>query len=149
MKRISVLATAVVLVWLGGGIALAQNGYDLFQQALVKERAEGDIEGALELYQRIVREHGGDRSLAARVLVQMARCYETLGRPEARDAYQRVLREYAEQAEPVGVARARLAALDPPRSPADPSTMVVRRLWESPSADYFGGPSPTVATSRT
>ena len=110
MRRISVLAAAVVLVTLGGGVALAQNGHDLFQQALVKERAEGDLEAAIELYQRIVTEHAEDRALVAKALAQLAECYEKLGEPGAQEIYQRVLRDYADQRDVARQAQDRLDA---------------------------------------
>ena len=65
MKRVSL---SIVMLWLlsfGAVGALAQDGYDLFQQALVKERVEGDLAGAIELLERIAEEHGEDRSLVA------------------------------------------------------------------------------------
>jgi tetratricopeptide (TPR) repeat protein len=57
----------------------AESGADLFQKALVKERAAGNLEEAIQLYERVAREFRSDRALAARALVQAARCYEKLG----------------------------------------------------------------------
>ena len=54
--------------WLGT-VILAQSGNDLFQQALVKERTEGNLPEAIKLYQTIVDKHGSDRKLAAKSLV--------------------------------------------------------------------------------
>jgi Tol biopolymer transport system component len=115
-----------------------QSGHDLFQQALVKERAEGDLQEAIDLYDRIVRDFPEDHALAAKALVQMGQCYEKLGKAEARKAYERVIRDYADQAEPLQVARARLAALTHPPH----SDMTVRRLWTDPMADTLGEVSP-------
>ena len=89
----------------------AQSGHDLFQQALVKERAEGKLQEAIDLYDRIVRDFPDDHALAAKALVQMGQCYEKLGKEGAKKAYERVVRDYADQAEPLQLARARLAAL--------------------------------------
>jgi Tol biopolymer transport system component len=115
-----------------------QSGHDLFQQALVKERAEGNLQEAIDLYDRIVRGFPGDHALAAKALVQMGQCYEKLGKAGAEKAYERVIREYADQAEPLQVARARLAALTrPPRH-----EMTVRRVWSDPMADTQGEISP-------
>ena len=33
-----------------------QNGYDLFQKALAKERGEGNLEEAISLYKKVVKE---------------------------------------------------------------------------------------------
>ena len=66
-------------------LALAQrSGNDLFQQALMKERSQGDLKGAIDIYQRIVKEFGSDRRLAARALLEMARCQEKQGGEQAR-----------------------------------------------------------------
>jgi Tol biopolymer transport system component len=89
----------------------AQSGYDLFQQALAKERGEGKLDEAIQLYQRIVRDFGKDHALAARALVQMGRDYEKLGRDEARKAYERVVRDFGDQREAAAEARARMASL--------------------------------------
>ena len=106
--RLCFLAMAATLVASG---AAAQSGHDLFQQALVKERAEGNLQEAIDLYERIAREFPDDHALAAKALVQMGQCYEKLGKSEAKKAYERVIRDYADQAEPLQVARTRLAAL--------------------------------------
>jgi len=111
MKAITVAAFALALTLLCSGPLLAQSGNDLYQQALVKERAEGDVQGAIELYQRIAREFAADRPLAAKALVQMGLCYEKLGLTEARQAYQEVIDGFPEQQGEVAVARERLALL--------------------------------------
>jgi Tol biopolymer transport system component len=129
------LMAAATVVALGGPV---QSGHDLFQQALVKERAEGDLQEAIDLYDRIVRDFPDDHALAAKALVQMGRCYEKLGKAEAKKAYERIIRDYADQAEPLQVARARLAALTRPPHPE----MTVRRVWSDPTADIEGEISP-------
>ncbi len=126
MKRLQILFAVLLIVALVGGVAFAQSGYDLFQKALAKERAEGKLEEAIQLYKQIVREHASDRTLAAKALVQMGRCYEKLGNVEAQKAYERVVREYADQPE-VTEARVRLAALTKPASST--TGVVVRQVW--------------------
>ncbi len=129
MKTLTVIMTVGALFALAAETAVAQNGYDLFQQALVKERADGDLQAAIELYQRIVREHSGDRVLAAKALVQLGRAYEVLGNKEAQQAYERVLRDYTDQHEQVALARNRLAALTRTATAAAKPEMTVRRVW--------------------
>ena len=135
---------AVVITALLGLVLIAQESpRELFERARLLEDSSQDLSDAVRLYGQVVEQAGGERALGATAQLRLGLLYARLGRTvEAQRAYERVLRDYAEQAEPVGIARVRLAALAQPRSPADPSTMVVRRLWESPSADYFGGPSP-------
>ena len=111
MKRFTVAVGLLMLMALGVGPATAQTGHDLFQQALLKERAEGELGEAIQLYERIVREFAADRTLAARALMQMGQCWEMLGSAEAEEAYQRVVRDFADQPDLVSQAEARLAAL--------------------------------------
>jgi Tol biopolymer transport system component len=144
MRTSTITVAAALLMALGTVPALAQSGHDLFQQALVKERADGDLRGAIELYERIVQEFSADRTLAATALVQMGECYEKLGSTEAERAYRRVLQDFADQAELVQQARTRLAALarraeGPPVADEGSGIMVRQVDWGeacgSPSAD--------------
>ena len=107
-----------------------------------QELVDGDLQAAIEQYKDIVARAGGHRAVAAKALLQMGYAYEKLGRSEARDAYERVLRDYADQADVAAQARARLAALTQPAGIADRSNMVVRRVWAGPGVDIQGMPTP-------
>ena len=111
MRKFRVAVFILSLTALGVGPATAQSGHDLFQQALLKERAEGELGAAIQLYEQIVRDFSADRELAARALVQIGQCWEKLGSAEAEEAYQRVVRDFADQPDLVAQAEARLAAL--------------------------------------
>ena len=95
----------------------------LLREALHKQQVQGDLPGAIKIYQQIVSARNGDRSVSGRALLELARCYEKLGQ-QAEAVYQRIVRDFADQ--PVAVqARARLAALRPAeRAPA----MTLRKL---------------------
>ncbi|MGD2123325.1 MAG: DPP IV N-terminal domain-containing protein [Gemmatimonadota bacterium] len=149
MKTITIALLTLSLTTICGEGVLAQSGNDLYQEALVKERVEGDLRGAIELYQRIASDFAGHRTLAANALVQMGLCYEKLGSEEAARAYQRVLQDYADQTEIVSRARERLAGLDRPQEEAEDASIVVRQIWggsfgDGPAGgpDGSGGPSP-------
>src|SRR6266852_56600 len=115
MKRILMLATVVLLLALGVGTTLAQSGYDLFQKALVKERAVGDVEEALRLYQRIVKEFGGNHALAAKAELRMGLLYDRLGRKaDAQRAYKAVVNQYADQTNEARQARAKIVVVAAP-----------------------------------
>ena len=116
-----------------------QSGYDLLQKALVAERAAGNLQQAIELYDRVVREFPQDRTLAARALVRMAECYQKLGDSRARAIYERVVREYGDQAEAATAARDRLREQEPKQAtvPGD------RLVWgPGREVDLFGTVSP-------
>ena len=86
------------------------------QAAQHAELVEGDLERAIRMYRDIARTQASNRSVAARALVYLGRAYEKLGDAQARAAYERVVREYGDQAEPVRVARERLRTFTASRS---------------------------------
>jgi len=84
-----------------------------FQAALQKEMVAGDLVGAIEEYRAIAERPGVDRGLAATALLRMAGCHEKLGEAQARETYQRIVTEFADQRTQVVEAQARLNALAP------------------------------------
>src|SRR5688500_14456338 len=107
-KKLSTLFAGCALAC----IALAaETGAELFQKAVTQERAAGNLEEAIKLYQRVAREFASDRPLAAKALVQAARCYEKLGQDKSIKLYEQVTREFADQREPAATARDRLTAI--------------------------------------
>jgi hypothetical protein len=113
---------------------------ELLGAALHQEEVEGNLERAIATYKKVLAEAGGNRALAARALVQIGQCYEKLGSAEARKAYERVLREYADQPESSKVARERLSALTAGGGGATGRTEVaMRRIWAAGENWPIGG----------
>jgi Tol biopolymer transport system component len=103
------------------------------QAAIKKEMVDGDLKGAIEQYMKIAQ--SGNRAAAARALVRMGQCQERLGEAEARKAYEKVVREYADQTEAAAEARARLVALGSPggdprlaREAGESATLIFRKI---------------------
>jgi hypothetical protein len=95
----------------------------LLREAIHKQQVEGDLPGAIKLYQQIVAAKSASRSVTARALLELAGCYEKLGQQSA-TVYQQIVRDFGDQ--PAAVqARARLAALRPP---APRAAMTMRKL---------------------
>jgi hypothetical protein len=69
---------------------------------------EGDLRKAIAQYQSIVDAYPADRPVVAMALVGMAEAYQKLGNAEAEKLYERLVRDYADQAEAVAIARTRL-----------------------------------------
>jgi len=127
----------------------------LLREALHKQQVQGDLPGAIKIYQQIVSATNTNRAVAARALLELAGCYEKLGQ-QAEAVYQRIVRDFGDQ--PVAVqARARLAALRPA---APTPAMTLRKLdvgediWEIRHTDgqravfltaELGAPSPSLA----
>jgi Tol biopolymer transport system component len=110
MKKMSILLVAAAFLFLGWATVSQQNARDLFQKALSKERAEGDLKGAIVLYQEAL-DSAKEQSLAAQAQLRIGMCYEKLGNAEAVKAYEAVLSRFPKEAEVVAEARARLTAL--------------------------------------
>ena len=110
----------------------AQSAHDLFQKALVAERADGDLRGAIALYDKALQLAAGDRRLMAQALLRMAECLEKLGQREAEPVYERIVREFADQSESAALARARLTIR---RGPAS-SRETVRQVATVGATDY-------------
>ena len=51
----------------------------LLREALHKQQVQGDLPGAIKIYQQIVSARNGDRSVSGRALLELAGCYEKLG----------------------------------------------------------------------
>jgi len=91
-------------------VILAQNGRDLYQQAVGKEQL-GNYEAAIKIYERIVGDFPRDRPLVAKALVHLGVCYENLRGAEARKYYEQVISKYGDQPDMAAEAHRRLNAL--------------------------------------
>jgi Tol biopolymer transport system component len=110
--RIRIVAIGILLLLTAAITAAMQNGNDLYQQGLARETA-GDIKGAIQVFERIVRDSSSNRTLAAKALLQLGRWSELVGQDQAQKYYGRVIREFADQTEAAAEAQRRLAALAP------------------------------------
>ncbi len=108
----------------------------LLEQAAKKELIDGDLKGAIETYQQILNLQGVPREVTAKTLLHLGQCYEKLGNVEARKAYERLVREFADQVAESKLARARLAALG-----TRDSAMRVRQVWAGPDEGLLGAPT--------
>jgi Tol biopolymer transport system component len=111
---VRLLATILAAALTFGSTAATQKpgqAEALLQKAAQKETVDGDLKAAIDLYKQALAAAGNNRAVAAKALVQMGECYEKQGNVEAQKAYQHVITSYADQAEAVARASARLVAL--------------------------------------
>ena len=135
--RASKLTLGTALFLLTVMVAPAQKGYDLFEQALVKERVENDLGEAIKIYERVVKDFSSNRPLVAKTLVQLGSAYEKQKDVQrARAVYGRVAAEFLTEADAVAKARERLAALDG-RPSNEGLTLRVAVTGDDASADAF------------
>ncbi|UCE40412.1 MAG: PD40 domain-containing protein [Candidatus Aminicenantes bacterium] len=106
-----------VIILLVGGSLLFSNLYqqetakELFEKAMYLEETKGDLEKAIAVYDRIVKEFPDGRVIAAKAQLQIGMCFEKLGIEEAQKAYQNVIDKYPEQTEAVNIAKEKLSLL--------------------------------------
>jgi len=102
---VTCLALLLTVLWLHAGSSNAKLN---FEKALLLEEANGQLQEAIALYQKVVTEAASDEALAAQAQLHVGMCYEKLATEEARKAYQAVVEKYPSQQEVVRVARERL-----------------------------------------
>jgi len=143
--HIGLIGAALLVVFLAASLAAGQKDdqAELALKAAIKaETVDGDLRGAIEQYKMIAALPGAGRATVATALLRMGQCYEKLGNAEARTAYERLVREFGDQAEQVQAARARLAALAGTPSRTAGTEMTIRRVWSGADVDSSGSPSP-------
>jgi Tol biopolymer transport system component len=141
MKKI-VMLVSLLLVVIATPKAVAQTGDELFQKGLQLEEVKGELEKAIEVYKNVISGYAPEKQLVAKSLLHLGKCYEKLGKSEARKAYERVVREFADQAEVAAEAQARLSVLARGAAGDHVKSMTARRIWAGSNMDDFGSPSP-------
>ncbi len=115
-KAVATVAAFLLLGWLSFA-ALSRAGQNihtpefLMGQALHEEQAEGNLESAIAYYRQVITASGTNRSIAARAQLHIGFCYERLKLPDALNAYNDVIDNYADQAAIVALASRRLRSL--------------------------------------
>jgi len=88
-----------------------ESAKELFEKAVYLEETKGDLEKAIAVYDRIVKEFRDERTIAAKAQLQIGICLEKLGMKEAEKAFQKVVDNYPDQTETVKAAREKLSLL--------------------------------------
>ncbi|MBP1768695.1 MAG: translocation protein TolB [Candidatus Aminicenantes bacterium] len=141
MKKLFTLFVMLVPLTMLGNILAQQSSLDIFQKALAKETAEGNLEEAIALYQKVV-ETGEDEALAAQAQLHIGMCYEKLGLGKARQAYETVIERFPKQADSVRAAQKRLARLQKPAAAEKDDGTFRMRLVTSDIGPMYGAVSP-------
>ncbi len=145
---LAVLAVAFLVGVLAAGNAspalFQQSAEELYQNALLKKEAEGDLNGAIKLFQDIIVKFPDKRDVAAKAQLQIGLCYEKLGTREAEKAFQKVIDNYPEQSEAVKEAKEKLSLLLKAQAlvKTGDSEFKLRQFWTGPLVDICGAVSP-------
>jgi hypothetical protein len=88
-----------------------------FEAALHREIVKGDLAGSMAEYHALLNGGGTPRPIAARALLEIARCQEKLGqRKEAYTTYRRLVAEFSDQPAILKLAGLKLAQWSGPRN---------------------------------
>jgi Tol biopolymer transport system component len=133
MRRFLIAISIIgALLAFAAGVTAQVGAEVALRTAVEKETVKGDLKGAIEQYKKLAQ--GKDRGVAARALVRMGQCYEKLGDAEAANAYNRVVRDFADQKEAAAEARKLLEAKARPAE----SGIVVRQVVNDASNRQYG-----------
>lgn len=119
----------------GSGSAGPQSAADLFQRALMLERAEGRVADAVFLYERVIAEFPRDRAVVPQALYQLALAYEQRRDPRARVMLARLVSEFPGATPLAADARRKLTALQGGAAGSPFKTVTIDEGLESGSPD--------------
>jgi len=114
----------------------------LFEKAKFTMETKGDLNGAINLFNDIIKKYPKEREYAAKSQLYIGLCYEKLGVKEAQKAYQRVVSSYPEQTETVKLANEKLSILKKAETTARNTEITIRRVWSGPDVMDVQSPSP-------
>ena len=116
---------------------LAQQSEKLFQQAMMMEEGEGDLNKAIEIYYKLINDVSVERSIRAESLMQVGICYEKLGKKNALNAYQKLVTEYGDQEEIVALARKKIQSLKSASNTKLSTGLISERLEKNVNGDHW------------
>ncbi len=127
-----------LLFWFGNtSDILAQAPDKLFQQGMMLEVGDGNLKGAIEIYSKLVTDVSASRYTQANALLHVGICYEKLGSPDSKLAYQRLISEYAEQDEIIAIGKSKLKEFKDVNPVLKNVRIVATQVW-SPAEDTYG-----------
>jgi len=88
-----------------------ESADELYEAAVFKKEAEGDLQGAIQIFLKVIAKFPENRKVAAQAQLQIGICYEKLGMQDAQKAFQIVVDKYSEQTQEVALAKERLAKI--------------------------------------
>ncbi len=121
MRRTLLTMIAAAMLAAGADIAVE------LESAIRRETVQGDLKGAAEAYRRIAAQAGANREVAARALFRLGLVYRKQGDAQARQTFERLVRDYGDQELVVADARSELARM----SNGNGKSMAARLLWKS------------------
>ena len=147
-RYLLLLALAVGLTIAAGAASpVPQNSSQhkvLFEKAKFTMETRGDLKGAIDLFEEIIRKYPNEREYAAKSLYLAGVCYEKLGERQGRQAeaaFRKIVEDYPEQTEEVNLAKEKLLVFEKGQASLRPGGVEfgMRRVFPFGT---FGSPSP-------
>jgi len=138
------LSLTFTIFLLFNNLSSQQTAGELFEKALYLEEAKGDLQKAIDLYEKILEQFPDNREIAAQAQLHLGLCYEKLGLKKAQNAYQKVVENYPEQKEAVKVAKEKLTVLISAKALIEKGDkeLKIRQIWSGQGVDILGAASP-------
>jgi len=131
MRRASVLVTGVLALAVACAGARGEQASVLLEAGVYAEEVVGDLDRAIESYQKIIADAEANRPCVAEAHYRLGKCYLARGKAEqAREEFALVTERYPDQAKLAEAAERELAKLQPPAAPAGELTFgpVIERV---------------------
>ncbi len=137
------LLMAVAVVSAATGFQNSSQHKVLFEKAKFTMETKGDLEGAIGLFEEIIKKFPNERDYAAKSLYLIGTCFEKLGEKQAQQAqaaFQRIIKDYPDQTEAVNLAKEKLMVIQKAQVPAGAGEgeFRIRRIFPF---GIFGAPS--------
>jgi len=110
-KRTLLIAVFIGILLTASGFQTSPEYKILFEKAKFTMETKGDLNGAITLFNDIIKKYPKEREYAAKSQLYIGLCYEKLGLEEAQKAYRKVVDNYPEQKQEVAMARENLNRL--------------------------------------
>ncbi|MFA5818122.1 MAG: tetratricopeptide repeat protein [Bacteroidales bacterium] len=110
-KKTFILVVFIAVLLTASGFQTSPEYKILFEKAKFTMETKGDLNGAINLFNNIIKKYPKEREYAAKSQLYIGQCYEKLGVKEAQRAYQKVINNYPEQIEAVKQANEKLSLL--------------------------------------
>lgn len=122
MKRTTIpFLAAVLLLALSAGTVHAKSAAELLREGLYAEEVEGNLDAAIGIYQQIVLDPTAPKNLAAQALYHQGMCFmKKRDEAQAREVFQKLVREYPDQTEIIAKVKPILEGL----GDADPASLM-------------------------
>lgn len=107
----TLLAVSITSTLLAGVAAAgADSASDLLEQGIYSEQTKGDLDGAMQLYQKVIAESKSNQALAAQAEYHLGACYyKKQDFTNATATFESLIKDYPDQTNVVALARKYLA----------------------------------------